>query len=45
MWPGCSASDVIASTLFQAQYWSFRVGAFFLLNVMDDPAWLALVFC
>lgn len=28
-----------------AQYWSYRLGAFVLLNVLDDPAWLALMFC
>lgn len=28
-----------------AQYWAWRLGAFVVLNVLDDPAWLALIFC
>ena len=28
-----------------AQYWAWRIGAFVVLNVLDDPAWLALAFC
>jgi hypothetical protein len=28
-----------------AQYWGYRLGAFVVLNVLDDPAWLALIFC
>jgi len=31
--------------LLAAHYWSFRMGAFVVLNVLDDPAWLALIFC
>jgi hypothetical protein len=27
------------------QYWAWRAGGFILLNVLDDPAWLALMFC
>jgi hypothetical protein len=37
------------STLFElkdrAEVWFYRVGSFLLLNLMDDPAWLALMFC
>jgi len=29
----------------QARFWAYRVGAFVVLNVLDDPAWLALIFC
>lgn len=29
----------------QAQYWLYRVGGFVVLNLLDDPAWLALIFC
>jgi hypothetical protein len=29
----------------RAQYWGYRLGAFVILNVLDDPAWLALIFC
>jgi len=25
--------------------WFYRVGGFVALNVLDDPAWLALMFC
>ena len=28
-----------------AQFWTYRLAAYLLLNVVDDPAWLALVFC
>lgn len=28
-----------------AQYWAYRAGGFVVLNVLDDPAWLALMFC
>lgn len=27
------------------ELWFYRVGVFILLNVLDDPAWLALMFC
>jgi len=41
------------STLFSApiwtsaslEYWTYRVGAYLLLNFVDDPAWLAFIFC
>jgi hypothetical protein len=37
---------VIAPELFErAQYWAYRLGGFVVLNVLDDPAWLALIFC
>jgi len=28
-----------------AQFWAYRLGGFVVLNVLDDPAWLALIFC
>ena len=28
-----------------AKFWTYRLAAYLLLNVVDDPAWLALVFC
>jgi hypothetical protein len=28
-----------------AQTWAYRIGGFALLHVMEDPAWLALMFC
>jgi hypothetical protein len=27
------------------EFWLYRVGGFVLLNLVDDPAWLALIFC
>lgn len=27
------------------EFWFYRVGAYLLTNVLDDPAWLALMFC
>jgi hypothetical protein len=36
--------DTVAM-LENAEYWMFRIGEFVLLNVLDDPAWLALIFC
>ncbi len=40
-------------TLFSATFasaellelWFYRLGGFVLLNMVDDPAWLALMFC
>ena len=29
----------------QAEFWLYRIGAYLLINVIDDPAWLALMFC
>ena len=31
--------------LLAGEFWFYRVGGFVLLNVLDDPAWLALMFC
>jgi hypothetical protein len=27
------------------QYWAYRLGGYVVLNLLDDPAWLALMFC
>jgi hypothetical protein len=27
------------------QFWTYRIGSYLLLNVVEDPAWLALMFC
>jgi hypothetical protein len=27
------------------QFWAYRAGGFVVLNVLDDPAWLAMIFC
>ena len=29
----------------RAHYWLYRIAAYLLINVIDDPAWLALIFC
>lgn len=34
-----------AETLARVEFWAYRFGAFVILNVLDDPAWLALIFC
>lgn len=38
-------NDFLSSSLLSAQYWAYRFGGYVLTNVMDDPAWLALMFC
>jgi hypothetical protein len=44
--PAATLSRVPTEDFFaSAQYWAYRLGAFVLLNVLDDPAWLALIFC
>jgi hypothetical protein len=27
------------------EFWFYRVGTYLVNNVLDDPAWLALMFC
>jgi hypothetical protein len=27
------------------QFWLYRISGYLLINVIDDPAWLALMFC
>lgn len=31
--------------IFTIELWAYRVGGYVVLNVLDDPAWLALMFC
>ncbi len=35
----------LAYTSALAHFWIYRLGSYMLLNVVDDPALLALVFC
>jgi len=28
-----------------AELWFYRAGYFFVTSILDDPAWLALLFC
>jgi hypothetical protein len=34
-------SDLFASV----QGWTYRIGVYVVLNFLDEPAWLALMFC
>jgi len=38
-------SDPGVERWVQAQSWCYRIGAYVLINFVDDPAWLALMFC
>jgi hypothetical protein len=29
----------------QLQAWSYRVGVYVVFNLMDEPVWLAMMFC
>lgn len=31
--------------LFSARLWTYQIGSYAILNLLDDPAWLALMFC
>ena len=37
--------DPSADARPRVQLWLYRIGGYLLINVMDDPAWLALLFC
>jgi hypothetical protein len=34
-----------AELVVTLQLWAYRMGGYVVLNVLDDPAWLALMFC
>lgn len=36
---------VMPDRLAQIQAWAYRIGGFLLVSFLDDPAWLALMFC
>lgn len=44
-----ATSPFMPSTSFdvkdRVELWLYRIGAYLLINVIDDPAWLALMFC
>ena len=42
-WIGVRAN--LKERLFSAKLWLYQLGSFALLNWLDDPAWLALIFC
>lgn len=31
--------------IYSAGLWYYQVGSYAILNLLDDPAWLALIFC
>ena len=31
--------------LFSARLWTYQLSSYAILNFLDDPAWLALMFC
>jgi len=37
--------SISPDSLAQAEFWFYRIGGYLLINVLDDPAWLALMFC
>jgi len=43
----CPRLDWVSSSTFIArvEIWTYRVGVFVVLNILDDPAWLAMIFC
>jgi hypothetical protein len=43
--PGSSGSLTLAQTVLSGQFWVYRFSGYLLLNVIEDPVWLALVFC
>jgi hypothetical protein len=37
--------DLPVQASLLGELWFYRIGHFFTTHVMDDPAWLALIFC
>ena len=37
--------SISTEALAQAEFWLYRIGGYLLINVLDDPDWLALMFC
>jgi len=37
--------DPSGAAIGRLQFWFYRIGGYLLLNVIDEPAWLALMFC
>jgi hypothetical protein len=31
--------------VFQAEVWGYRIGGLLMLGFVDDPAWIAFMFC
>lgn len=43
--PGPRGQSILANTGSLVHCWVYRIGSYVLLNFVDDPAWLALMFC
>lgn len=37
--------DLSPQRRLPVQFWLYRISSYLLLNLIDDPAWLALIFC
>jgi len=37
--------DPTPDPLVSIQLWLYRIGGYLLVNFVDDPVWLALMFC
>lgn len=43
---GLGRDELCVDRLFSsAQLWFYQLGSYAILNLLDDPAWLALMFC
>jgi len=40
-WAGMSWRDFA----FRLKYWEVHIGSYLMLTLIDDPAWLAFMFC
>lgn len=40
-----SAKQKLPDIKDRLELWIYRISAYLLINVIDDPAWLALMFC
>lgn len=40
-----TSSEAAATPGFVVKVWLYRASAYLLLNFVDDPVWLALIFC
>lgn len=38
-------SETAAARVVTAKAWLYRASAYLLINFVDDPVWLALIFC
>lgn len=38
-------NDTAAARIAMTKVWLYRVSAYLLVNFVDDPVWLALLFC